>query len=547
MATKLGRKEMPAGRSAGDFEIVGRASRDQDDFGTDVGVADMACVNQFGEANNSKYYHGAVVTAGGRFYVYLEWGRMFNGISWSGGSFAGQDFQFVECTNESDARDFFAKQMADKNTRRGEWKTVASAKVWAAKDGKDGYIVQKLATRQKGLPDATKIKDATGIAPKATAAALPAAKKPTASSMRTYHPAVVKLAEDLVGGVKAYSKAMTAATGVTPTQDAIDTVRNVLVPAALQVIAKVGPDIAKQVKSADLRDLSKMVSAQVPREIPRSGISDEEAILSGGNILRLQQDLDAFEAALGNEDFEAEVKSNTVNPDSLLNAALRNIEMNTPEGKWLQAAFNKMTNNRHGNVRGTAKFRSAFAVSRPDRDIKFRASLEAVAAKRKGNFKLFANLQPPREDLGKDAQLYKDANVMLAIHGTRPVNIQPIMASNFRMPKSLPSAQISGANFGYGIYWATDWRKSYGYTGRGYWGHGGGEVKGRQCFMFLSDVIMGDAYRAPSTGSWDVAPGGKDSVFGVGGDRGHGLENDEHVIFTPDYQQIRYLVEFDWV
>ena len=61
MATKMGRKEMIAGHTAQDFEIVGRASRDQSDFGSDVGCADMACVNQFGEANNSKYYHAAVV------------------------------------------------------------------------------------------------------------------------------------------------------------------------------------------------------------------------------------------------------------------------------------------------------------------------------------------------------------------------------------------------------------------------------------------------------------------------------------------------------
>jgi hypothetical protein len=65
--------------------------------------------------------------------------------------------------------------------------------------------------------------------------------------------------------------------------------------------------------------------------------------------------------------------------------------------------------------------------------------------------------------------------------------------------------------------------------------------------MFLSDVIMGDAYRAPSTGSWANPPQGKDSIVGFGGDPGHGLQNDEHVIFSPDYQQIRYLAEFEWL
>jgi len=52
---KLGRKELPAGKSASDFIYQGRPANDQDDFGSDVGVADMACVNQFGQANNAKW------------------------------------------------------------------------------------------------------------------------------------------------------------------------------------------------------------------------------------------------------------------------------------------------------------------------------------------------------------------------------------------------------------------------------------------------------------------------------------------------------------
>jgi len=56
--------------------------------------------------------------------------------------------------------------------------------------------------------------------------------------------------------------------------------------------------------------------------------------------------------------------------------------------------------------------------------------------------------------------------------------------------------------------------------------------------------IMGDAYLAPSTGSWTNPPNGKDSVYGRGGDRGHRLENDEFVVFNPMYTRIRYLIEF---
>ena len=116
MATKGSRKEIVSGHSQHDFEIMGRAAKTQGDFGSDVGVADMACVDQFG-GNKSKYYPASVVKSSqtGAWFVYLEWGRIFAGKSWDG-RFNGQDFQFVHCDGESDARTFFAKQANSKNT-----------------------------------------------------------------------------------------------------------------------------------------------------------------------------------------------------------------------------------------------------------------------------------------------------------------------------------------------------------------------------------------------------------------------------------------------
>ena len=58
-AVKLGRKaQLPSGYACADFNTC-RPARDQGDF-QDVGIADMACVNQFGQANNAKHYHGGV-------------------------------------------------------------------------------------------------------------------------------------------------------------------------------------------------------------------------------------------------------------------------------------------------------------------------------------------------------------------------------------------------------------------------------------------------------------------------------------------------------
>lgn len=541
--SKLGRKEMPAGLTAASFTYKGRPAKDQGDFGADVGIADMVCVNQFGEANNSKHYHGGVVqSTDGRWWVYYEWGRVKPGKSWNG-SFAGQDFQFVACSGEAEARAEFASQMMSKNVKRLERKTVAGVTVWAGKAGKDGYIVQSLATREKGLPDAYSIKDDEGKAA-AKSAPKPEAKKAAAPS-KSFHPAVVKLAQDLVGGVQTYTRALAQASGVTPTLSAITQVRDSLIPAAMERIKKVGDKVEAQARDTDLQAISKMVYALVPRYIPRQGLSDEEAILSGGNILTLQQDLDTFEAALGNEDFSTAAPVTTVDPDGLLNARLQWIDPRSEQGQWLAQAYLGMSNNRHGYMgRGNARILNMFAVERPDRDAAFAASVKKVAAKRQGRFSLRANLQPKRIDLGSDSDTYAQANVALTIHGTRSVNIAPIMGSNFRLPRSLPGAQITGANFGHGVYFATDWRKSYGYTGHGgsYWAKGG-QIQGRGFFMFLCDMIVGDAYRAPSTGSWNSPPDGKDSIFGVGGDRGHRLENDEHIIFDPSYQRIRYLIE----
>ena len=60
--------------------------------------------------------------------------------------------------------------------------------------------------------------------------------------------------------------------------------------------------------------------------------------------------------------------------------------------------------------------------------------------------------------------------------------------------------------------------------------------------MFLSDVIMGDAYMCRGCGSWSQPPKGKDSVAAFD-TYVSSLANDEHIIFNPNYQRIRYLIE----
>lgn len=545
MATKLGRRAFPQGYNTTDFIYSGRPSKTQDDFGSDVGIADMACVDQFGDSNKAKYYHAGVVNANGNWFVYLEWGRVFAGKSWDG-CFCGQDFQFIQCSSEDEARIQFEKKCREKNVKRLEQKEIAGKKVWVGKNGKDGYVVQSLATRERGLPDAYKIKDSSHID---ESKKKKTKKKRTKKVSKNFHREVVSLAKSLVGGTVDYTRAASASTGVVPTLDAIKEVRDDLLEAALQRISVVGDDFKKQIKDKDLIDISNHVAALVPRPIPRYGTKEQRAqsvILSSENILQIQQDLDAFEASLMNEDVFEEIEHNSqgVDPQEIFKSDINWVDLNSEKGKWIAETFRSMSNNRHYYLNNyKLHIKNIFEVSRPRVDNNFIKAVKQF--NRKKNYSYKARLQPnKRTDVSDISDNYEKANVFLGIHGTRGVNVQPILASDLRLPKSLSGVQITGAAFGHGIYFATDWRKSYGYTGHGqsYYGSGG-SVRGRGFFMFLNDVIMGDAYMTRRTGSWSKAPDGKDSVAAFC--EITSVQNDEHIIFDPSYQRIKYIIEGD--
>ena len=219
------KKSLPPGLNPQDFKYSGRPASDTSDFGDDVGIADMACVNQFGDSNNSKYYHAGVVESNGTWYVYIEYGRIKGGKSWNGGGFTSQAYTFFQCDSEAEARKKFKTTCEGKNTKRVEQKTIGGKEIWAAKAGKDGYIVQKLATRERGLPDAYNIKDSAGIqvaSGKKKSAKKKSARKPS----KTFHPEEIRLANDLVGGTQAYARAAQEATSIVPTMSAIVEVRD---------------------------------------------------------------------------------------------------------------------------------------------------------------------------------------------------------------------------------------------------------------------------------------------------------------------------------
>jgi hypothetical protein len=541
MPDKLGKKELPAGHGPDDFKYKGRPAVDQDDFGTEVGIADGACVNQFGDANNSKYYHGGVVQSGdGKWWCYFEWGRIEGGKTWEGGSAKrSATFQFWPCGGEADARARFEKQMQSKNVKR----LVQKGKIWVSKldskgKSKDGYIVQRLATRERGLPDAYTIKDDSGVEKKSTKKA----KKKAAPKKIDAQPQVIALTKALVGGTADYARAKATESGITPTMEAITEVRDDLIPQALKILQKIGDDEQKQLRSKPLQELSKYVATIVPRPIPRGG--DPSAILlSQGNLLLVQQDLDAFEAALKNEDFEIEEQQdNTIDPNKVLGRVVSWLDPRSDQGRWVEDTFRGMTNNRHGHLRGSLKVLNMFAVEDDAKRKGFVGRAMTIAQARARARHERAGLQPgKRIDVSDISDIYADANVCVALHGTRAVNVQPILASNLRMPKALKGVHITGSAFGHGIYFATDWKKSHGYTGGGIYGGGGGIAR-RGFFIFMCDLTLGKPYMATTT-MWDTinCPRGHDSVFAQ--QRRTSVANDEHVIFDPNQQFIRYIVE----
>ena len=558
MAHQYSRKEFPPNVSPSDFTYHGRPAKDQDDFGTEVGIADLKCVNQFGDVNSNKYYHAGVVKAGSTWFLYCEWGRARDGRSWVDGCFTQQDFQFTECVDEDEARSLFQKKCRSKNVKNldhdpktGIW----TAKVDSKGKAKSGYIVQSLATREKGLPDAYKIKD--GVATTKKKAAKKATAKPETPEQ--------KLAYDLMGGVRDYvQRAVQASGGVLPTLDTIEAVRDTHIPTALERIAKVqnktrrrksetgGEHLERIVlactQDTELQKMSNFVASLVPRPDPGRSVGAEERarkmILSPETIPVLEADLVTYESGLKNEDFDVVTGSGPESAEKLLNAQVRLLPVGDECGDWVRRTYGRMTNNRHHYIKSIDVI-NVFEVIRPDRDAEFVNCVKAVAAKRKGPAELKARLQPKqRWDVSDIADEYEAANVFLGIHGTRDVNVAPILQTNLRLPKSLPTAKITGAAFGGGIYAATDKGKSLGYTSsqRAYWVNGG-DIKGRGNFMFLQDVIMGKAYKATRTGSWSTPPNGCDSIAAF--PEFSTVKNDEHIIFNPSYQRIRYLIEFE--
>ena len=533
---------LPNGYSIDEFEYKGRAATDQDDFGESVGIVDMVHVDIYGEQTSkeyapdgaNKYYHLGVVQSKDdqSWWVYIEWGTaFFSDPSWVDGMFRQEQdfeeckFQFVSCDDEDDARSWFQAQARSKNKDR----IYKSNGVWTSFPDVDGYIVQDLAARNRGLPHAhTFFKDIKKTKP----------RKSRGTQNTNFHPQVLRLAQDLANGTKNHTQTLIQNSGgIIPSIRTLNQVQNVLLPEVLGILqdiptTKTGMPSKTHSKYAELVKLSQSIASQIPRDIPRHSTQqerEESILITKDNVQELENDIDAFRATLQQGDIFNLKSFSNINPETLFRSDIQWIDPKSTKGSWLLATFKNLS--RHSY---TPTVKNMFSVSRPREDKFFEEMVEKIAAKRKKSaLKNVAENQPKQRKDGIDYP--KSANVFIGIHGTRASNVQPILASNLRLPTQLPGNLISGALYGQGIYFATDWRKSNSYCSP--------LQNSNINYIFLCDVVMGVPYLTSNFGSWMTSPSSTDSVAALTKNTGRG--DDEHIIFNPHQQCIRYIIEFE--
>lgn len=524
--TKLDRCTWPAGMSAKDFKCHGPVATKNTEF-SGTKMFDGGCMQQE-EVDSNKYYHCCMVTdSAGKWYVYVEYGRV--------GATRPQ-FQVYVCASEAEAQKAYETQCAEKNTKRGEFKKVGGLDLFRPKVGKDVYVVQQLASRSFGLPDAKNI-TAAGVTKVATVD--PKATTPKKATYRCDEK-TTKLWRDLLGGAVTYART-TIQGGTIPTEAALDAGIQML-EAAKRRLVVVGDDEAKQVADSDLKQITYALYSSIPKIKPL-GVAESAWILSKNNVMGWEQDIAAFRTAL-----QAGTVEEIAHDDPLAHVPV-DMEWINPTsdlGKWLMKWWPAATKNRHGY--GPMKIKNLWKLRRHGDEARLKDALESTLKEMPKTWNNERPLHQEKErfDLSPELRkLYWEANCGLTFHGTRSVNVPGIVSTDLRFPAELVGVVITGAMFGPGSYFADDWMKSAGYTSlRGsYWSGGGGSVKDRHAFMFAVDTIFGNPHVASGPHGYTKPPQGHHCVFGKAGKSQ--VQNNEWIVYRKGRHNLRYLAEFD--
>lgn len=533
MAIKLGKKTFPAGHSPSDFKCFGPAATKDGDFES-VKVADLGCFSQgegIGSAvDSNKYYHGAVVqsTKDSIWFAYFEWGRTGK---------SNPDFQFVQCSSEAEAQKEFVSQLRSKNDKRGMWTTIAGLKTLTAKPGKDCYLVRPQATRSTGLPDARTIRCDDGSKVVATPVTPTTGKKKAKAPSVSIDPKTLQLLNDLNMGTISYTKGAMADSSI-PTQTSIEDARTLL-GEATKLVGKIGDNVEAQVANKDLVSITSLLYSRIPKIKPLHAAASSW-ILSQNNIVSWGFDLDAFEQAL----YATNASSvQQANPLDDMGIEMVWVDGNTEDGKWVHNWLPKATRNQHHGL-GNMHIKGVWKVKRSKLSESFDKAVTKIGAQVKGKPTSLAMHQAGT----RHTEAMKQANVSTLFHGSRSANISGILRTGLRVAKQLKGKGISinGAMFGNSaLYFGSDWKKSSGYCSlkSSYWAGGSGGIKGRDAFMFVSSVIVGNPHIAKAAYGFTEPPNGTHSVFGKAGTTS-GLKNDEHMVYDLDYHTLDYLVEF---
>lgn len=552
MAVKLGRSAMPNGHTRDDFECFGPVATQDTQF-TGCKLADMGCFKQDEGSDSNKYYHAAIVKSrkDGKFYLYVEYGRTKDGIP------SSPQFQFTECSSESEAMAEFVSQCNSKNTKRGVWEKIGTRDRFVPKPKKDGktedlYVVRYMISRSVGLPAARNICNADAVA--ATSTAAPVKKVKKAAKKVDYE--AQRLFRDLLGGTLKYTRSVMVGSTL-PALSAIQDARDLLNDALIEV-KRIGNDIGDQVADSTLKKLTYNLYGMIPKAKPQ-GAAESTWILSQENIGNWQNDLDAFETALKSANVE-EVEDADIMQG--IPADVETIDLNSELGKWLANWWTNCTRNRHGHK--SLKIHHLWRVERHGdyADFKNNVASQSKEMPKKWNNErpMFYETQKQRPDLtAPERKMFHETNTALLFHASRSVNIPGIIRENFRFPTELKKTGvvINGAMFGsHAIYHADDWGKSANYASvpRGansLYAGSSGHVPGRHSFMFAVDTLLGVPYVAKDAFGFTEPPTGHHSVFGKAGHTASwgwsgGLQNNEWMIYRRGRNVLRYLAEVSW-
>ncbi len=152
-------------------------------------------------------------------------------------------------------------------------------------------------------------------------------------------------------------------------------------------------------------------------------------------------------------------------------------------------------------------------------------------------------LDDPNGSKSYGKKLKKVGNERELWHGTRIWNVLSILRKGImiRPEKDIGTVQINGKMFGYGAYFSDESTKSLNYS-YGYWD---GNSRDENCFMFLSNVAMGNSHVTDRFGSYSnnhiQRSGQHDSIFAKGGTS---VRNNEMIVWEEDQINMRYLCEF---